>query len=828
MNMTGKNLISSTRAHPLLLAAVIGGIGLLLALAARLRNGTAAHADVTLPPLPAPEAQPPSSVYVEQEGKVVRLLFALILILSLIIPWFLPRQVASTLFIALVIASVAVAVWSAPVRTREVLQLILRWPRRIGRALAFPLVRVYTLLLAVRASLSVALSWSAIGLVAFSAYILLPEHGIERLDKGARYALLGGIVLGASLWLTPQKGALRSVSMPCTVETRPDTASRPRWSMVVWGALGLFLLAEISGNLLYTHLLSAASHHVQLVILCVSLVLLTWGLGSGRSSTGAYAGGCGRTLLDRLGEISILLAVTTFAFVLRWWQLGEAVHFFVDEVNFVSAVLEFRTTNHVPLLSPFSGITAFPWLFPYLQSQAVNLFGRDLEGLRAVSAIMGTLTIPALYLLAKTLFDRKTALLAALLLATFPPHIHFSRLGINNIADPLFGTLALAFLARGLMTHRRMDYVVGGVMLGLTQYFYEGGRLLYPPLVVLWLALGALLWRRTRQAMSLHVRGLAPTGLAALVVAFPIYYSLLGVNAPVAARLSDAGLRPHYWQNLVDAASDPNVLQAHITHLKWAFAVYVNLPDSSLFYGGDQPLLLSYIVPAFLLGVFYALWRLRSPGALLLVLWVLLASLGNSLLIESTHSARFVVVFPALALLVAVGVRYTLPLAGLNRLPGKIRYTLIGLLVAAFVVGQVAYYFGPHLEKYRRDSWYSRTSHDGQDAAFRSVGFPPGTQVHLVTREVYQTINDDMTILGFLADGVQMDALLARDLDHDALDSLPLYVSHAFFIEPGDLSTLHLLRQHFTLEGPQFSPWNVPMSRQFVLYYAPHWLRPRR
>jgi len=519
-----------------------------------------------------------------------------------------------------------------------------------------------------------------------------------------------------------------------------------------------------------------------------------------------------------------VFGITLLAFILRCWQLGEAVHFFVDEVNFMSAVMYFDSDFNAPLLSPFSGLTAFPWLFPYLQAGTVGMFGHNLWGLRAVSAVMGTLTIPALYLLAKALFDKKTALLAALLLAVFPPHIHFSRLAINNIADPLFGTLALAFLARGLTTNRRLDYAIGGVSLGLTQYFYEGGRLLYPPLVLTWLALGAFLWR---DRLLGHGRGIALAWLAALIVAAPIYYNLVAVDAPAASRMSEAGLNNAYWQTLLDSIGDPNALTAHVERIRYAFAVYIHLREGSLFYGGDNPLLLAYLVPVFLLGTFFAVWRLRSPGGLLLILWVLLTSLGNSLLVDSTHSTRYVVVFPGLVLLVAVGVRYMWRHLALNRLPQRARYGLAGALVLLFAVGQVAYYYGPHLDKYRFDYWFSRATGDGQDAAFRAAGFPRGTEVHIVTRDIHYTLNDDVVILAFLSQGVHMDGLLSSDITPELLDVLPRYRDHAFFIEPTDQPTLRLLQEHFTLDGPYYSPWNVPMSRQFLLYYANHWQRPR-
>jgi 4-amino-4-deoxy-L-arabinose transferase-like glycosyltransferase len=739
-----------------------------------------------------------------------------------VLPWFLPRELSSLLFVALVVGSLFVAAWSEPEGVRAFLQFIVASSQRTARLIVLPFVHAYALVIAYRAALSIGFAWGAVALMIYSAFLFLPEHGIDIQDEAAKYALLGGLALAASLLLAPRRLTLPAVSdSPAHYHL-----ARKHLVIALLGVLALALSTEISSNLLNTDLLRSYSHRAQLLILCAGLALLTWGLAGSRifpPLSIIWRGSRG----VRLNELALVCAITLLAFILRWWQLGEAVHFFVDEVNFVTAVLEFRTTNTVPLLAPFSSITAFPWLYPYLQSETVNLFGRDLVGLRAVSAFMGTLTIPALYLLAKALFDRKTALLAALLLATFPPHIHFSRLGINNIADPLFGVLALAFLARGLTANRRMDYVIGGVSLGLTQYFYEGGRLLYPPLVVLWLGLGLLLWPRARQTLSLHWRGLALAGLAALLVALPIYLTLWSRNDAMAMRMNEAGLNDAYWQNLF-VSGDANTMAEHLYRIRSSFAIYVNLPESSLFYGGGQPLLLGYLVAPLLLGLFYAAWRLRSPGTLLVVLWLLLASFGNSLLVTSTHSPRYVVVFPALALLVAVGVRYILPLTGLNRLPRKPRFALVGALVATFAVGQIAYYFGPHLDRFRYDFWFNRASPDGQDVAFRSAGFPMGTQVHVITQQPYMTLPEDGAILNFLSDGVLIEHYLSREINPETLRRLPLYTDHAFFIEPDDMNTLFLLRQFFRLDGPQFSPWNVPMGRQFIMYYARQWRQPRR
>ncbi len=589
----------------------------------------------------------------------------------------------------------------------------------------------------------------------------------------------------------------------------------------VVGVLGLALVADVSGNLSGANLLSMVSHHWQFALWCVSLALLIWGMSSAPVFLPLSIGWRGSW-----GVRFVVLAITVFALVLRLWQLEESIRFLVDDGNFALAVGDLRVGFHVPLLAPFRRLAAFPWLYPYLQAHVVNLFGRDLASLRTVSALFGAFTIPALYLLAKTLFDRRTAVLAALLLAAFPPHIHFSRFALNNIADPLFGTLTLAFLARGLKDGRRLDYVLGGVSLGLTQYFYEGGRLLFPLLVALWLA-AIVIARRLSPPLHRMERGaggevksqrhLLAFALAALIVAAPIYATLYGLRLPPLPRVNVTGFSPEYWQNLLLAPAGSGALQAHLQHTLNAFAVYTHALDTSRYYDAAQPMLLIYLTPFFLLGIIYALRHLRTAGILLL--WLFLVSAGNTLLNSSTHYSRYVAVFPAVTLLTALGISVLLSL--LDRLPRTPRYAVTGALIAALVAGQIIYYFGHHLPAYGYNYWLYSPHDGGQDAARRSLSFPPGTRIHIVSTVTYPDFNEDTTYLRVYTDDLDLYGMTSDMFTDEYLANLPHDIDHAFFLEPEDEASRERLAAHFSLLEPQYSPYRIPPEKQFVLYYAP-------
>lgn len=663
----------------------------------------------------------------------------------------------------------------------------------------------------------------------------------------------GWMLLGVGLMLLALR-LTRRAPVPPTPGSRSLQPGRMHWGIAAAGGGVLFLLALIGANQIRVGL------DLQFGLLVDGIALVVVGLAGrrlrGRAAVPDWAGA--GTYKGRGKTILLLVGIILAGFVLRAWALDDVIHLFVDELNFTNAIRGLWMRDDPRLLSPITGSAAFPRLYAYWEAHAVTVLGRNLIGLRMVSAVIGTLTIPALYLLARVLFDRPTALIAAALLAVFPPHIHFSRIGLNNIADPLFGTLALAFFACALRSGRRLDYVLAGAMLGLTQYFYEGGRLLFPALAAIWLA--ALIVQR-RAAW----RGALIAGLAAGVVAAPVYYTLLARDLPVTPRMDEVGFEDGYWQNLV--RGDRETWELHKWHLQESFLVYVQMPEGSLFYGGDTPLLLVYVVPLFLLGSAAALAHARKPGPLLLILWVAGNGLGSSLIAGPPGAARYVGAFPALALVCALGLRsaawvfparITLPWLRLGvsvglggaaasarfstrrdhvqiglgagwgqrhthlRIGARARLFQIGpVVVAALAVLQLLYYFGPHVEfevSHLRSEFPPR---DGEDAMFRAAAFPPGTWVHLISDEPFSAMYAQQMV-DFMASGLTVRAMTPAEVTGGYLATLPRTVDQAFFLAPEDAGTLMLIYENFPLVGPpEMSPYDVPLDEQYVLYYAP-------
>ncbi len=683
-------------------------------------------------------------------------------------------------------------------------------PAHIYGATEFIMLRIRSHFSRHRAAYAVLLTVLAAVCMALSAYYFRPQgdalihyrptYGGPRdfYDPSAPWWFgAGTLALLAALW-----AARRPLWRARVLHPAPERA--PRWALIALGALALWAVAEANGHVLELSQLAALSTRAQFALWMGGVALV--GVG--------FAGTHWRALLSR--EVALLLALTALALVVRFWQLGGRVRVLVDEIHYVISVNICGADPQVALLAPMPTIASFPFLYACGERVLSATLGRDLLGLRALSAIMGALTVPAVYLLGRALSDRLTGWVAALVLLTFPPHVHYSRLALANIADPLFGTLALAGFAHALRSHRKRDWALGGLALGLSQYFYEGGRLLFPALSALWLGSGWLLWRPRP-----NWRHLVLAALVCALIAAPVYYVLWGVGFPFTDRLDKASDDAQYWQS----GREPSGWGARWRHFKHALMLYVHAPENTLFrvylyYDGHQPLILTWVVPFFLLGIAVALWHWRRAANLLL-LWLLAVTVGNALLIESAVTARYVMAFPALALLIAFGVRVPLTLLWPRGREWRWQVALTLLLAAGIAAGQFVYYFGDHLRTFEA-TVYESFQYDAYDALWRTADFPAGTHVYLVADRLPLTQSDAQHVADYLTDNLHVEIWSEDALTPLRLLTLRRDVDLAFFVPPYNAELLARLGRTFGAQSLSFSPYgDVPPEKALVLFYVP-------
>lgn len=569
-----------------------------------------------------------------------------------------------------------------------------------------------------------------------------------------------------------------------------------RWPLMVLGLACLALTAEMSGRHLNIKPLNEASHHIQVLLLGGGMGLIFW----------ASRGPKGPPLIADRQEGALVLGITGLAFVLRLWHLDQDIRVFVDEHLFSEGVRRFWYEPNVPVLGLMNNANApYSHLYSYGMAFNVEVLGRNFWGLRMMSILCGCLTVPALYLLGRQLFDRQTGAIAALFLACLPGHIHFSRIALNQVGDPLFGTLALAFWLRGLQTGQRRDYILGALAWGMTAYFYEGGRIVFFLLLLVWLGTSLFTWV-PRQAWRPILLGLG----VGLVVMAPFYYVLWAQEMSLVARFQNAGLE----EERLDERWSTEAGREHYLkwHLQVAMGYYTFYPDPSLYYGGMEPLVLAFAMPFFLFGLAYCLYYWRGPTSLLLI-WVGGNVLGNSLIRDSGLATRFANSFPAVALLMAIGLRAITA----HIPPKRIRQGALAFGMAAIAILQINYYFNEHLAVFNQQHRAYRV--DATDAILRSLDFPPHTQIYLMGEEntpyfqgMANFFRDDLHVIPY-----------RYILDKNDVQHLRTDLAHAFFLLPDQTGPQsRILNDYLAYEGPFYTdtPY-IPANRAYVLYYIP-------
>src|SRR5581483_9582357 len=151
------------------------------------------------------------------------------------------------------------------------------------------------------------------------------------------------------------------------------------------------------------------------------------------------------------------------------------------------------------VLSPSGGPTAFrPPLYPLFLGAVYKVTGDSIVAARLVQAVLGAASVALVWFIARTLFGRRTAYVAAALAAVYPPLVLATvALMSESIFIPLMLVAVLAALyARDGGPHATRWAVVAGAAAGLGMLARPNSVAMLPALVVLVLAWTRHEWQR--------------------------------------------------------------------------------------------------------------------------------------------------------------------------------------------------------------------------------------------------------------------------------------------------------------------------------------------
>lgn len=159
------------------------------------------------------------------------------------------------------------------------------------------------------------------------------------------------------------------------------------------------------------------------------------------------------SLFTRKQATVVLLFIIFLGMVLRSLFLDSS--FWLDEIT---PLTFYRDSSVFGLLTTYYS-TNNHLFYTLLEKLAVSAFGEQEWAVRMPAVLIGTLTIPVLYLLTRTIAGRWISLGVALLLSVSYQHIFFSQNARGYSAHLFFTLLATLFLLRGIKKDKVVHWI---------------------------------------------------------------------------------------------------------------------------------------------------------------------------------------------------------------------------------------------------------------------------------------------------------------------------------------------------------------------------------
>ena len=289
-------------------------------------------------------------------------------------------------------------------------------------------------------------------------------------------------------------------------------------------------------------------------------------------------------------------------------------------------------------------------LFLYVMALFLAIWGRTPFAVRLTAAVLGTLAVPATFLMVRSLFGERVARWSALLFAVLPWPVHLSRIGLRAISMPLITSVALWLWWSGRdrkKGQRVWRVALGGALLGLSLYTYTAAR--FAPLIVLSFALFKVVVSRERSRRS----ELLWLALAVLVAMTPLMTYWL-----------------RHWEAFLGRMSQVSIFNPEISNGEpWSLLVRNLARAVGLFTcRGDaiprhnvplRPLFDPFVSVFFAMGVLLSLVRAkRSASHALALLWTGVMLAPTVLAEDCPHFLRAVGVLPLATVFPALGLEW--------------------------------------------------------------------------------------------------------------------------------------------------------------------------
>ncbi len=419
---------------------------------------------------------------------------------------------------------------------------------------------------------------------------------------------------------------------------------------------------------------------------------------------------------DRLYLLTLVL-IFSLAFILRFYKLGSIPRGLQQDETSIGynaySILKTGKDEYgisYPLYFKAFGEYKMPG-YIYLSVAPISFFGLTEFAVRFPSAFFGSVTVIAFYFLLRQILDREQryiVLIATLLLAINPWHIHFSR-GAFEVTVALF-FITLGTLSFIVTLRRNLWYaLLSGLCFALSVYTYTISRLFVPCFIVLLI----YLYRKNikeeqKRALFLF---LITTGIF-LLPFFLTLFSRGGFSSSSGTLIfSSAAVKAPLLEYRSYFFDEPVLVTKILfnffvlTGLQYVKNIFSYLSADFFFLSGSAHgnhgignvgMFYLFELPTMLLGMFYAFTKHKTY--FIFFSWAILSVLIASLTREAPQATRSFYLTIPLSFFSALGIYHVLLLLK-NIRRSYIRIFLCNF-IAIFVLYNIVYYLSSYYVRF--------------------------------------------------------------------------------------------------------------------------------
>lgn len=300
----------------------------------------------------------------------------------------------------------------------------------------------------------------------------------------------------------------------------------------------------------------------------------------------------------------------------------------------------------------------FSILSYFVQGLFLRIFGDTIFGIRSSSAFAGVATVIAFYFLANLFLKQKlTILIATLAMATSHWHIAYSRLALSTIWTPLFMVLIFYFFIKGIKTKKIQDFLLTGLFLGISLYFYHSVKVI--PVILLVFTIVVFI-KNHKKNLDLSKKIVMLFVIAAIIfLPQATYY----INHPgtFSPRINEVSIFNH-----IPEYSTRYRVDSILGVLFWQFVNTMKVFNIGgdigyYFYGYQNGLLAPIIGIISLFGFLITIVHIKEEKYKFILIWFFsVVILGGTLTIDAPSSQRILGVIPVLFLFAGLTIDYLL------------------------------------------------------------------------------------------------------------------------------------------------------------------------